>query len=141
MDSLLIPDKIMSEMLEHCRRAYPNEACGILAGSGNRAERIFPAENVNPSPYSYEMSSTGQMRILREIKTSGLSVVAIYHSHPESAPYPSSTDRARAFFPGTEELNYPDAAYVIISLLDNRPASRAFLIGKQGITEIPVKSS
>ena len=35
-------------------------------------------------------------------------MVAIYHSHPDSPPLPSSADLAQA--------NYPEALYLIISL-------------------------
>lgn len=50
----------------------------------------------------------------------GEELVAIYHSHPASQPYPSPTDRA--------EAHYPDAFYVLVSLRADEPELRAFRI-------------
>lgn len=54
----------------------------------------------------------------------GEELVAIYHSHPLSQPYPSPTDRA--------EAHYPDAFYVLVSLRSAEPELRAFRITGDG---------
>ena len=54
----------------------------------------------------------------------GEELVAIYHSHPLSQPYPSPTDRA--------EAHYPDAFYVLVSLRGAEPELRAFRIIRDG---------
>lgn len=54
----------------------------------------------------------------------GEELVAIYHSHPVSQPYPSPTDRA--------EAQYPDAFYVLVSLRTRDPEVRAFRILRDG---------
>jgi len=51
-------------------------------------------------------------------------LVAIYHSHPVSQPYPSPTDRA--------EAHYPDAAYVVVSLRASEPELEAWRITPAG---------
>lgn len=54
----------------------------------------------------------------------GEELVAIYHSHPVSQPYPSPTDRA--------EAHYPDAVYVLVSIRTPEPEVRAFRIADDG---------
>lgn len=64
----------------------------------------------------------------------GEELIAIYHSHPVSQPYPSPTDRVEAY--------YPDAAYVLVSLRTPEAEVRAFRIGADGgVTEIPLLGS
>ncbi|HEB01922.1 MAG TPA: M67 family peptidase, partial [Nitrospirae bacterium] len=81
-----------------------------------------------PSPVSYSFDSTEQLRVMKEMESRGLKLVGIYHSHPDSPPIPSLTDIRRAFFPGTREPNFPDAAYMIVSLTENEPEVNVFLI-------------
>jgi proteasome lid subunit RPN8/RPN11 len=59
----------------------------------------------------------------------GQSMIGIYHSHPRSAPYPSPTDVAMAF--------YPDAFYFIISL-EPRMDIRAFRIEGEQVREAEI---
>lgn len=54
----------------------------------------------------------------------GEDLVAIYHSHPASQPYPSPTDRA--------EAHYPDATYVLVSLRTGTPEVEAWRISDAG---------
>ena len=41
---MVIPAAVRDEIVAHARAGLPNEACGILAGSGDRVERFYPAE-------------------------------------------------------------------------------------------------
>ena len=85
-----------------------NEACGIIAGRDGRAERFFPAQPDEPSPYCYRIDARDQIRIMNEIDDAGLDLIGIYHSHVASPAFPSGTDAEQAF--------WPDAVYVIVSL-------------------------
>ncbi len=120
-------------ILEQARREYPNEACGILAGSNGpiRVERVYPMTNADHSPATYLMDPQEQFRVFKEMRKDGLDLVAIYHSHTASPAYPSRRDRDLAF--------YPEAVYLIVTLLDHeRPAGRAFRIRDQEqVVEIP----
>lgn len=108
-------------MVTHCRACYPNEACGILAGTGNRVTRVYPMSNAEPTPVSYFMQPKEQLRVMKELRQEGLAMVAIFHSHPQSPAYPSVKDISLAF--------YPEALYVIVGLMNREaPAIKAYSI-------------
>ena len=122
---LEIPEALYGEAVEHARRDFPNECCGLIAGlpieGGLRAERIYPMENVEHSPLAYRLDPREQLRVFDEIDEAGLELIAIYHSHTHSPAYPSATDIRLAY--------YPDSYYVIVSLSDpDAPEMRAFSI-------------
>lgn len=119
------------EMVEHLRAHAPNEACGILAGTGGRVVRVYPMTNVEPTPWSYFMDPKEQFAVMKELRKEGLSLVGIYHSHPATTPYPSRKDRDLAF--------YPEAATVIVSFRDpDGPEARAYRILEDRVTPIPL---
>ncbi len=132
MDEVILPREFIRRMLSHGRSAYPDEACGILAGEGNTAAALYTAANADSSPVSYLMEPKEQFRIMKEIRDKGMRMVAVYHSHPYSPPYPSPTDVKLAF--------YPDSAYIIVSLLDyDNPEVKAFEIMDDRVREIDIK--
>jgi proteasome lid subunit RPN8/RPN11 len=132
MDEVILPGEFIRGMLSHGRAAYPDEACGILAGKGNTAAVLYRAANAESSPVSYQIDPQEQFRIMKEIRDKGMRMVAIYHSHPYSPPYPSPTDVKLAF--------YPDAAYIIVGLLDrDNPEVKAFEIADDSVREIDIK--
>lgn len=140
MDKIIIKQTFLSEIIAHSKDALPNEACGILAGRENAVERVYRMKNVHESPVSYGLDPAEQLKAMREIEGEGMRIVAIYHSHPGSPPYPSLTDIQRAFFPGARDENFPGAAYVIVGLSGQEAVVRAFLILKEGVREIEIKS-
>jgi proteasome lid subunit RPN8/RPN11 len=84
--------------------------------------------NVDKSAYSYFMDPRDQLRVVRDSRSDGLSLLAIYHSHIASEAYPSARDRALAF--------YPDLDYIIISLANlRRPVMRIFRIRSGEVVE------
>jgi len=132
MDEVILPRDFIHGMLSHGRSAYPDEACGILAGEGSTAVVLYKASNAESSPVSYLIDPQEQVRIIKEIRDKGMRMVAIYHSHPYSPPYPSPTDVKLAF--------YSDAAYIIVSLLDrDNPEVKAFEIADGRVREIDIK--
>lgn len=128
---MLIPKHIFDEMLAHCRKVCPNEACGILAGSGNEVLKIYAMTNIEHSPVSYALDSKEHFRVAKDMRENNLSMIAIFHSHPSSAAYPSQRDVSLAF--------YEDAAYIIVGLAEKETVVKAFRIREGNIAEIEVK--
>lgn len=116
------------EMVEHGLAAFPNEACGLLAGKEGRPIRFFPMANRDASPVSYRLDPNEQLRVFNEMDDEGWDLLAIFHTHTHSEAYPSETDRNQAF--------YPEAAYLVMSLSDREtPVLRAFRIEDGSIAE------
>ena len=128
---MVIPEAVRDQVFAHARAGLPNEACGLLAGSGDRVERFFPAQPDEPSPYYYRIDARDQIRIMNEIDDAGLELIGIYHSHVSSPAYPSRTDAEQAF--------WPDAVYVIVSLAGGGAEMRAFRIADLEVTEEPLR--
>lgn len=134
---LTISKDDLQRVYEHCSREYPNEACGILAGSPGAVEQVYVMTNARPGPATYEMDPEEQFRVMKAIRRSGRGIVGIYHSHPSGPAYPSGIDVERAYWPGTLFPNYPEAVYMIVSLVHpSHPAARAFTISDGRISEV-----
>ncbi len=126
-------------IIDHCNAGYPNEACGILAGRDGRVERVYCMKNARPGPVSYEMEPEEQFRVMKDIRQVGLEMIGMFHSHPGGRAYPSSVDVEKAYWPGTTLANYPEAVYVIVSLLDRaNPDVRGYAISGGAILEVPL---
>jgi proteasome lid subunit RPN8/RPN11 len=118
---LLLPGKFHQAMIAHARTTFPNEACGILAGTEEKLEEIYRASNQEASPVHYLLDPTEQFRIFQEIEERGWRMRGIYHSHVKAAAFPSREDIEMAF--------YPDVLYLILSLRDwQHPELRGFWI-------------
>jgi proteasome lid subunit RPN8/RPN11 len=128
---LLLRKSDLHSIFEHCDREFPNEACGILAGRDRTVEKVYALASEMPSPTMYRIDSKEHIRVIREMREEGRDLLGIYHSHTGSPAYPSSTDVELAY--------YPEAVYVIVSLLDRKdPALKGFSIIEGRITEVPV---
>ena len=86
---MVIPAEIRKELATHARREAPNEACGLVAFRDGVAERYLPGENALSSPYRFELRPRDPADFFLEDEGYQL---AVFHSHPESAPRPSRTD-------------------------------------------------
>jgi proteasome lid subunit RPN8/RPN11 len=93
-------------LVAHARETAPKECCGYLRASDWRVDEVFRAENLRDSRYGYELDPRSLLAA-NELDDQGFEV-AIYHSHPRSAPEPSQTDINLA--------HYPHWTYLIVAL-------------------------
>ena len=84
-----MPADIRAQLIEHARDEAPNEACGLIAFRDGVAERYLPGENALQSPYRFELRPRDPSDFFLEDEGYEL---AVFHSHPETAPRPSRTD-------------------------------------------------
>jgi proteasome lid subunit RPN8/RPN11 len=113
----------------HAGAGFPEEICGIIAGKAGVATALHRGRNVSPTPrVAYELDVETLARQI-EFADAGLTLAAIYHSHPAGPETPSATDIARA--------TYPDSVYLICSLADPaRPTLRGFRIVAGQVCEV-----
>src|SRR5438067_13873196 len=96
---LHIPGPLFEGMIEQARAEQPNECCGLLAGvTAGEAGQVrcrYPLVNAAASPALFESDPRSTFDADRDMRRRGLEVLAVYHSHPTSAPVPSRTDLER----------------------------------------------
>ena len=121
-------------MVDHVRSAWPEEACGLLAGTGSQVKRVYLIENIRHSPNDYFMDPNQQVRTMLEIEAAGWDLCSIFHSHPAGPPQPSRTDIDRAY--------YPDAVYIILAPLDGQEwTMRGFEINADQVRDVAIEIS
>ena len=124
--------EFFKQVVRHCRNEYPNEACGILAGKGAKVEQVYEMVNADKSAVTFLMDGKDQLKVIKEIRSLGLEMLGIYHSHIASKAFPSRHDVEMAF--------YPEASCVIISIQDkNNPVAKSFKIKEGRIEEEELK--
>ena len=87
-----MPDAIRAELVAHAREEAPNECCGLVLMRDGIAVEYIRGVNKLASPYRYELYI--DPFVWSEIDD-GVEQV-IFHSHPETEPRPSRTDRELA---------------------------------------------
>lgn len=111
-----LPDPIRAAIVDHARHEYPNEACGVVIGTGPAADgglplRFEPTRNAAASPYRYEIDSADLLRLTLATDDANEAFWAVVHSHVRSPARPSPTDIGLAL--------YPDALYLLVSLAES----------------------
>lgn len=86
------------------RRAYPDEACGLLVGTETHITRAVETANLaggrGRGRDRFEVDARVHLRLQRELRGSGAAVLGVFHSHPGGRPEPSATDKSEAAYPG-----------------------------------------
>jgi len=126
-----IQNEALASVMEHAARDAKQECCGLLAGRDDVITQVFAAANAAPdAARNYEIAPEELFRLMREIRAAGLTLMGIYHSHPNGRSEPSPRDIERAY--------YPEVAYFIISPQGNSARVRAFSIRDGRVNELPI---
>ena len=128
----------LAAMHAHARQAYPEECCGIIFERDDRVQvvRVTNVQNElhaqDPEQFprtaatGYTMGAEAAP-ILIGSERRELRLLAIYHSHPGREAYFSEEDRRQAFGARDEPI-YPQAGYLVMSVLDREVrATKAFV--------------
>jgi proteasome lid subunit RPN8/RPN11 len=127
-----IPRSILQKMIEHARREDPLECCGILGGMNDTAEKSFEIRNLKSSSVQFLMDPQEQLNAFEQMEESSMEMVAVYHSHPHTLPFPSEMDVQKTFD--------PDMPSIIISLKEkDDPMVKAFRIEKEAIYLVEIE--
>jgi proteasome lid subunit RPN8/RPN11 len=127
-----IDTALLERVVDHARRDFPNECCGMIGVRDGRAVAIHEATNVAASPLRFEVEGREIIRAQDAFEADGAELGAIYHSHTRSDPYPSQTDvNFAAGWPGVE--------WLIVGLRgDHEPTVRSYRIDDGVIEEVDV---
>ena len=88
----MIPAEIRDELRAHAAAEAPNECCGLVLLRDDVAVQYIRGVNKLASPYRYELYVDP---VVWSELDDELDQV-IFHSHPETEPRPSHTDRERS---------------------------------------------
>ena len=128
--SIKISEDQIKRMETHVRACLPREACGVLAGEQGNVHWVEPIANVENSNSRFRMDPQAQLEVILRIEEQGLSLLGIYHSHPQGPDRPSETD--------FQEAAYPQAAHLIWSPLDEGWICKAYVLENDTAQEIPI---
>jgi len=160
---LIIPQAILDELVKHARASDPYECCGFLAGTGQTVSRLYPIKNVvglkgatdaaafddakiqhlsrlspeERAEIAFIMDAREMFQAVKDIRTGGLTLQVVYHSHPHDPARPSVTDIKIAddWEENWARLNLTLPLYLLISLQDkSRPDIRAYRISQGRVT-------
>ncbi len=114
---LLLPQRIRAELEFLAGAGYPDETCGLLLGrkeTGKCSVLVqHPARNVNRehSLNRFELDPRDYLAAEDAATKAGITVLGVWHSHPDHPAQPSETDR---------EMAWPGWSYLILSVSDSR---------------------
>ena len=97
MQKIILTKSQQQLLSNHADSEIPNESCAILFGTEDekeiKVEKIFLTENIEKSPVNFTISAEQRLEADKMERESELKIIGIFHSHPDSQAYPSSTDK------------------------------------------------
>lgn len=131
---LRIPKNIHDDIIAHAKEGFPLEVCGILGGKVGVISAIYRMTNTDQSNEHFMMDPKEQFAVIKALRSQGLEMLAIYHSHPETPARPSEEDIRLALTPGV--------SYIIASLDDSaETAVKSFRISGGTVQPEPIEIS
>jgi proteasome lid subunit RPN8/RPN11 len=130
----------LAQIKAHAEAEYPAECCGVLLlrTSAGTERVLLPCRNIQDELHARDPvkhprdSRTAYFIAPKDLLTigrregDGYRVAVIYHSHIDAGAYFSATDRRNALING--EPTYPDAIYVVLSVVNGKVAdAQAFV--------------
>jgi proteasome lid subunit RPN8/RPN11 len=92
---------LRASVCRHSERGYPDEVCGLLLGVTQDSDKIV--RGVVPVDNAWEQVDERRRRFRigpeviaqqeQRAREAGMEILGFYHSHPDSEPRPSETDR------------------------------------------------
>ncbi|RKY25845.1 MAG: hypothetical protein DRP79_06010 [Planctomycetota bacterium] len=124
-----IKKEIFYEMLSHCLREGPLEACGFLSGAGEIIEKMHKMKPLNDAAASFNPSET--FRVSGEIQALGHKWLGVFRAHAADGR-PTQTD--------IDFSTDPDVVQFIVALSDEGlPVIKAYRIEGGKADEIHIE--
>lgn len=156
MADLIISRRILDDIVAHARALAPHECCGLLAGTNKTVTTVYRIKNIVASEGAEHLSSFDPAKVAhlqrlspaeraeiafvmdmqdfsaakKDIRHKGLDLQVVYHSHPHDPARPSVTDIkiATDYEDIWPKINLPTPAYLLISLMHDKPDVQTYWI-------------
>jgi len=129
---LTLGKSLYDAMVDAARRAAPLEACGLLGGSGGQATEFYELTNADASGEHYSMIPEEQFAAVKDMRTRGIGMLAIWHSHPATPARMSEEDLRLAYT--------LDVVYAILSLAEpDNPEIRGYAVQKGKCVQVDIE--
>jgi len=129
---IFLRNEHLQELINLAQTGQPQEICGIITGKDQTSLEIIPIKNISPTPNTnFLMAPEELLDAFIKIDEQKLEHLAFFHSHPRSAPVPSATDLAQAY--------YPDIPMIIIGKQNKTWEIKAYLLSKVSYNETLIK--
>ena len=101
--TLTLSTDLIAQIHAHGEQAYPEESAGFLIGNEGKVEQILPLSNAREDTARHNRYLITPEDYLKAESTAdnlGLSLIGVFHSHPDHPNQPSEFDRewAQPFF-------------------------------------------
>ena len=112
-----INQDVIQSIIDHAKKEAPYEACGCLAEKEGVITCHYGLTNLDKAAEHFSMDPQEQFTAIRDMRSKGLKLAGIYHSHPETPARPSEEDIRLAYD--------PEVSYVIVSLAESGVPERS----------------
>jgi proteasome lid subunit RPN8/RPN11 len=132
---VIVAQDELAEIRRQAETDYPSECCGVVLVRGTGERMLLrcgniqdalhaqdPIKHPRDSRTAYYIDPRDLLQVGRH-EAQGFRVAVIYHSHCDVGAYFSDTDKRNALM--GEEPAYPDATYVVVSVVGGRLAAGA----------------
>lgn len=115
-----ISEQIHEELKRDALNTFPDECCGFILGKENGEERVIEeiivVKNAKEGDKRrrFEISPLDYLKAEQYAEDNNLTLIGIYHSHPNHPSVPSEHDRVVA---------QPFFSYIILSVRENEVVS------------------
>ncbi|WKZ49163.1 MAG: M67 family metallopeptidase [Anaerolineales bacterium] len=107
---LTISKELLAQIHAHGEEAYPEEGAGFLVGADGHVEKILPLSNAREESARrnrYLITAEEYAKAEEAADSLTLSLIGVFHSHPDHPNRPSEFDREHAL---------PYFSYIITSV-------------------------
>ena len=112
------------KLLAHARAEAPIEACGLIGGTKDGADKhiefVYILTNIDHAEEHFTLDPKEQLAAVKDMRAHGWVPLGNWHSHPVSPSRPSEEDKRLAFD--------STASYLILSLMEAEPVLNSFHI-------------
>jgi proteasome lid subunit RPN8/RPN11 len=166
---LVIPQRILDDIVAHARELAPYECCGLLAGRNQTVTALYRIKNIVALEGAQNLSSFDPAKVAhlerlspaeraeiafvmdmqdfsaakKDMRNKGLELQVVYHSHPHDPARPSVTDIkiATDYEEVWPKINLPAPAYLLVSLMDTEPDIKTYWIKAGQVSKADVQVS